>query len=326
VKYLQLDESRLSVVGLGCWQFGEPGWGYGEDFGPKESLAIIRRALELGVTVLDTAELYGHGASETLVGSALREWDGPVFVASKFLPLLPLPGVLMSHCHGSLERLGRDSLDLYQLHFPNPVVPLGLQMEGLRQVLRGGLARHVGVSNFSLSRWRRAERALGSPIISNQVRYNLLQRKPERELVAYAERTSHIVIAYSPLAQGALSGKYHRGRVPTGVRRTSWLFTEEGMTAAHPLLETLQEIASGRSVTPSQIALAYLIAQPRVIVIPGAKSVAQLEANVAAADIDLSPEELLALRRAADLFQLSRSRAATQLAGGLLRRRSAPAA
>ncbi len=326
VKYLELDESRLSVVGLGCWQFGERGWGYGEEFGPKESLAIIRRALELGVTVLDTAELYGHGASESLVGSALRDWDGPVFLASKFLPLMPLPGVLVSHCHRSLERLGRERLDLYQLHFPNPVVPLGMQMEGLRQVLRGGLARHVGVSNFSLSRWRRAERALGSPIVSNQVRYNLLQRKPERELVAYAQRTGHIVIAYSPLAQGALSGKYHSGQIPAGLRRTSWLFTDEGMTAAHPLLETLLEIAAGRSVTPSQISLAYLIAQPQVIVIPGAKSVAQLEANVAAAEIELNAEELLALRRAADLYQLSRRRAAIQLAGGLLRRDNRPAA
>ena len=324
MRYLELDGARLSVVGLGCWQFGERGWGYGEEFGPKDSLAIIHRALELGVTVLDTAELYGSGASEALVGTALEGWDQPVFVASKYLPLLPLPDVIVAHCRRSLARLNRPEMDLYQLHFPNPVIPLGAQMAGLRRVLREGLSRHVGVSNFTLSRWRRAERMLGSPIISNQVRYNLLQRKPERDLLDYANRSSHLVIAYSPLAQGALSGRYRPGQVPAGVRRTNWLFTDEGLRAAEPVVECLREVAAGHGATPAQIALAYLIAQPRVLVIPGAKSIAQLEANVAAADIELAEDELLALRRAADLFQLSRGRAATQMLGGLVRRAGSP--
>ncbi|MHB1499660.1 MAG: aldo/keto reductase [Candidatus Dormibacteria bacterium] len=319
MRYLELDGAKLSVVGLGCWQFGEPGWGYGQEFGPKDSLAIIRRALELGVTLIDTAELYGSGASESLVGTALQEWAEPVFLASKFLPLMPVPGPMVAHCRRSLERLQRPALDLYQIHFPNPVVPLRLQMDGLRQVLHRGLSQHVGVSNFSLSRWRRAERLLGSPIISNQVRYNLLHRRPEQDLISYADRTSHLIIAYSPLAQGALSGRYRQGLVPAGLRRRSWLFTEEGLTAAEPVVEALREVAAGKGVTPDQVALAYLLAQPRVLVIPGAKSIAQLEANVAATEIVLAPDELLALRRGADLFQMSRRRAATQLLGGLVR-------
>ncbi len=320
MRYLELDDAKLSVVGLGCWQFGEPGWGYGREFGPKDSMAIIRRALELGVTVLDTAELYGSGASESLVGTAIRDWDRPLFVASKFLPLLPVPSVMLSHCRRSLERLDRPSLDLYQLHFPNPVIPLRAQMAGLRGVLREGLSRHVGVSNFSLSRWRRAERLLGAPIISNQVRYNLLQRKPERGLVDFAQRTSHLIIAYSPLAQGALSGRYRSGQVPGGTRRTNPLFTDEGLAAAEPVLETLREVAAGHGATPAQVALAYLIAQPRVLVIPGAKSIAQLESNVAAAEIQLTQDELLAVRRSADLFQMSKRRTAAQMVGGLVRR------
>ncbi len=313
VRYIDVDGRQLSVVGLGCWQFGEKGWGYGRDFGEAESLAIVRRALELGVTVLDTAEMYGRGASERLVGRALTGAGGDRFLATKFLPVVPLPQVLMRHLQHSLERLGVQHLDLYQLHWPNPLFPLGVQVEGLRQALGEGLTRYVGVSNYSLSRWRRAERLLGVPILTNQVRYNLLHPQPERRLLPHAQATGHIVVAYSPLAQGALSGRYLPGKGPGGVRRVSPLFTEEGLQAAAPVVEALREIAAGRDVTPSQVALAYLISQPRVVVIPGAKSVAQLEANVAAADIQLKDEELLALRRASDLFRLSWLRVSQQL-------------
>ncbi len=319
MRYIDVDGRQLSVIGLGCWQFGAKGWGYGRDFGETESLAIVRRALELGVTVLDTAEMYGGGASERLVGKALKGVEGDRFLATKFAPVAPLPQVLMRHLQRSLERLGVDRLDLYQLHWPNPLFPLGVQVEGLRRALGEGLTRYVGVSNYSLSRWRRAERLLGIPILTNQVRYNLLQTQAERRLLPHAQATGHVLVAYSPLAQGALSGRYRPGSGPGGVRRVNPLFTEEGLQAAAPVVGALREIASGRKVTPSQVALAYLISQPRVVVIPGAKSVAQLEANVAAADIQLGDDELLALRRASDLFRLSSVRAGLQMLG---RRRS----
>ena len=319
MRYIDVDGRQLSVIGLGCWQFGAKGWGYGRDFGETESLAIVRRALELGVTVLDTAEMYGGGASERLVGKALKGVEGDRFLATKFAPVAPLPQVLMRHLQRSLERLGVDRLDLYQLHWPNPLFPLGVQVEGLRRALGEGLTRYVGVSNYSLSRWRRAERLLGIPILTNQVRYNLLQTQAERRLLPHAQATGHVLVAYSPLAQGALSGRYRPGSGPGGVRRVNPLFTEEGLQAAAPVVGALREIAAGRKVTPSQVALAYLISQPRVVVIPGAKSVAQLEANVAAADIQLGDDELLALRRASDLFRLSSVRAGLQMLG---RRRS----
>ncbi|MHB8312094.1 MAG: aldo/keto reductase [Candidatus Dormibacteria bacterium] len=320
MRYLELDGRKLSRIGLGCWQFGEPGWGYGDGYGPQDSIDIIRRALELGITVLDTAELYGAGTSEALVGTALREWSGEVFLATKFLPIMPVPRVMVSHCRQSLERLQRPLVDLYQIHIPNPVIPLGVQMEGMRQILAAGLSLYAGVSNFTLSRWRRAERLLGAPIISNQVRYNLLQRRPERDLLGWAQRQHRIVIAYSPLAQGALSGRYSRDNLPSGVRRTNHLFAPAALEAAAPLVSLLGEIGERSGATAAQVALAYLIAQPQVIAIPGANSIAQLEANVAAADLELSAEELLAIRRAADLFQYSKTTAAGQMLGRMTHR------
>jgi len=151
------------------------------------------------------------------------------------------------------------------------------------------------------------------------VRYNLIQRRPEaRGLLDYARQHSRVILAYSPLAQGVLSGRYQAGHAPRDLRRTNSLFTDTALLAVVPLLETLREIADARQCSSSQVALAYLLAQPQVIVIPGAKSIEQLESNVAAADVRLRDDELLALRRAADLFQFSRARATAQLARKLL--------
>ncbi|MGA7174068.1 MAG: aldo/keto reductase [Candidatus Dormiibacterota bacterium] len=322
MRYLELDGRRLSVVGLGCWQFGEKLWGYGSEYSQAESLAVIQRALELGVTVFDTAELYGSGRSEMLVGTALSSWEGDRFLATKFLPIMPLPRVMLAHCAKSLDRLQVPLVDLYQIHWPNPAVPLITQMNGMRKILSLGMSRYAGVSNFSLHRWIAAERHLGQPVISNQVKYNLLQRRPEENgLLEYAQKRHRVILAYSPLAQGVLSGRYRAGHAPRDLRRGNSLFTDAALLAAVPLLETLRGIADAHRCSSSQVALAYLIAQPWVIVIPGAKSIEQLEKNVAAADLQLTDEELLALRRAADLFQYSRILASTQVAGRLLPKR-----
>ncbi|MGH7667131.1 MAG: aldo/keto reductase [Candidatus Dormibacteria bacterium] len=324
MRYLELEGHRLSVIGLGCWQFGERHWGYGSEYSEADALAVIRRALELGVTVLDTAELYGRGRSERLVGAGLQGYEGERFLATKFLPILPTPSVMTSHCQRSLERLQVPQVELYQIHKPNPAVPLRVQMEGLRRILGLGLSRYAGVSTYSLRRWRAAERHLGAPVISNQVRYNLLDRGPESDLIPYAQRRRRLVIAYSPLAQGLLSGRYRAGLAPPGLRRANPLFTDAGLDAAQPLLETLRQVADAHRCPPSQVALAYLIAQPQVIVIPGAKSLAQLESNVAAAELRLGQDELGALRQSSDRFRQSRVRTALQLAARLVHSRSAP--
>jgi aryl-alcohol dehydrogenase-like predicted oxidoreductase len=320
MRYLDVDGRRVSLIGLGCWQFGGREWGYGKEFDEADCAAIVRRAIALGVTLIDTAEMYGGGESERILGRTLRG-DEDVFLATKYMPWMPLPWVLARHCSRSLSRLARAKVSLYQMHWPNPIVPLRVQMAGMRRVLDTGRVDHAGVSNYSLRRWRAADRVLGRPVLSNQVRYNLLQRNAERRLIPFAQRENRLVIAYSPLAQGALSGRYSAQNLPAGVRRVNGLFTPANLERARPLIDALRDVGGRHGLTPSQVALAYVIAQPRTVAIPGAKSIAQLEANVAAADVELSDTELSHLRGAADGFRRARVRSAPQFLSGLVARR-----
>jgi aryl-alcohol dehydrogenase-like predicted oxidoreductase len=219
----------------------------------------------------------------------------------------------------SANRLGARHLDLYQMHQQNPVVRDGPAMRGMRALQRVGLVGEVGVSNYSLDRWRAAEAALGSPVLSNQVNYSLVERSPEQELLPYAEAEGRVIIAYSPLAQGLLSGRYNRDNLPANrVRGANPLFLPENIERASELTGVLRSVADAHGASPSQIALAWAIRSPAVTAIPGASSVEQLESNVAAADIELSDDEDRALRAAADGFQPITGRAAFP---GLLRAR-----
>ena len=296
--------TRISRIGLGAWQFGSAEWGYGRDYAGQEAHAIVRRALELGVTLFDTAEIYGFGRSERILGAAIGEDRDSVFLATKIFPLLPVAPVVEQRAVASANRLGTRRLDLYQVHQPNPVVRDGTIMRGMRALQQVGLVSEVGVSNYSLDRWRAAEQALGSRVLSNQVRYNLVDRSPEQYLLPFAESTGHIVIAYSPLAQGLLSGKYDRDHRPANrIRASSPLFLPENLDRAGDLIATLRDVADAHAATPAQIALAWVIHHPAVVAIPGASSVGQLESNVAAADIDLTEQEYQALHAAAVRFR-----------------------
>jgi aryl-alcohol dehydrogenase-like predicted oxidoreductase len=298
------ETTRISRIGLGTWQFGSREWGYGQSYAGQEAHVIVRRAVELGVTLFDTAEIYGFGRSERILGEAIGEDRESVFLATKLFPLLPVAPVVEQRAVASANRLGTRRLDLYQVHQPNPVVRDGTIMRGMRALQRVGLVSEVGVSNYSLDRWRAAEQALGSRVLSNQVRYNLVDRSPESGLLPFAESTGHIVIAYSPLAQGLLSGKYDRTSRPANrVRAASPLFLPENLDRAGELIATLREVADAHSATPAQIALAWVIHRPAVVAIPGASSVEQLESNVAAADIDLPEDEYQALHTAATRFR-----------------------
>jgi aryl-alcohol dehydrogenase-like predicted oxidoreductase len=189
------------------------------------------------------------------------------------------------------------------VHQPNPVIRDRTTMRGMRTLQDVGLVGEVGVSNYGLARWQQAEAALGRPVLSNQVRYSLVDRRPERDLIPYAEQHDRVVIAYSPLAQGFLSGRYTATNRPRNfVRRYSRLFRPDSLNRARPLLATLDEIARGHEATPAQVALAWTIRHPNVIAIPGASSVAQLETNAAAADLDLTTAEIEALDHAAASF------------------------
>jgi aryl-alcohol dehydrogenase-like predicted oxidoreductase len=216
---------------------------------------------------------------------------------------MPLASVVEKHGRASAARLGVHKLDLYQIHWPNPVVPIAEQMRGMRRLLDAGVIDHAGVSNFSLARWRAAERALGSPVLSNQVQYSLAVRKPDVELVPYAAANDRLVIAYSPLAKGLLSGRYDATNLPkNSARMFDPLFLPENVVRAHDLIERLRTIAKTHDATPTQVALAWVISHPNVIAIPGASSVAQLEANVAAAELQLSSDELAELTSVSDSF------------------------
>ena len=271
MRYLDLDVARpVSAVGLGTWQFGSREWGYGDVYDRQEAGRIVRRALELGVTLFDTAEVYGRGRSERI---------------------------------------------LYQVHLPNPVVRDDTTMRGMRALRAIGLVDQVGVSNYPLERWRAAEAALGAPVLSNQVQYSLAHLGPEADLVPWATRERRLVIAYSPLAQGLLSGRYDGHRPPAGrVRSLNPLFLPENLHRAAMLLATLREVAQAHDAAPSQVALAWLLRHPCVSVIPGASSLEQLESNVAAVELELRPDEIEALGGAAATFRpLGRAQAAGAL-------------
>jgi len=293
MRYLDRGTAKkISKIGLGTWQFGSREWGYGDAYAGSGAAAIVRRALELGVTLFDTAEIYGFGRSERILGEALGEDLESVFLATKILPVMPIAPVVEQRGVASASRLGARRLDLYQVHQANPAVRDGTIMRGMRALQRTGLVDEVGVSNYSLKRWIAAENALGTRVLSNQVRYSLADRRPERDLVPYAQAHGRVIIAYSPLAQGLLSGRYDKtSRPKNSVRANSALFLPENLDRAAGLIAALRQVAEAHSATPSQVALAWLIRNPVVVAIPGASTVAQLESNAAAAEIDLTDEE-----------------------------------
>jgi len=292
MRYLKPAGENISKIGLGTWQFGSREWGYGEDYANREAHAIVERALEMGINFFDTAEAYARGRSEEILGRAL---DGHrAFVATKFLPIVPLPGRVERSAQESRRRLRVEQIDLYQMHWPNPAFPARLGMEGIRRVQTAGITRHVGVSNYSLRRWERADELLGSPILSNQVLFNLVRRQPTRKLIPFAAANDRIIIAYSPLAQGLLSGKYSQGNQPEGMRRRNPLnplASSSNLARATPLIDALREIGSAYGATPAQVALSWVLSHPNTVAIPGASSAAQVAQNAEAADLILTEDE-----------------------------------
>jgi aryl-alcohol dehydrogenase-like predicted oxidoreductase len=304
MKFLEFDGlGQVSRIGLGTWQFGAREWGYGDAYASGAARDIVARARALGVTLFDTAEAYGMGKSERILGEALGDERADVVVASKIFPIAPFPPILKQRAHASARRLQLDRIPLYQIHQPNPLVPDSVIMPGMCSLLDDGVIGAAGVSNYSLDRWRKADAALGRPVISNQVHFSLAHLAPLDDLVPFAERENRMVIAYSPLAQGLLGGKYGVENRPGGVRAANPLFGSENLRRIEPLLSTLREVAGELGAKPAQVALAWLISLPGVVAIPGASSVEQLEFNVAAADIELSADTRDALTAAARAFR-----------------------
>jgi aryl-alcohol dehydrogenase-like predicted oxidoreductase len=274
---------------------------YGGAHGYDEEKSAFEASVAAGVTLFDTAAMYSGGASERRVGDLARGRE--VLIASKF------PGrfffrteALPQELEASLERLGRRSVDLYQHHFPSNSASIPKLMDLLADAVQAGKVRAVGVSNYSAEQMRIAHAALakrGIPLASNQVEYSLLHRQPEVNGVLDACRELGVtLIAYSPLAMGALTGKYSATARPTGFRRFLPGFNKQALGATAPVVELLRRIGERYGKTPAQVSLRWLIENPLVLPIPGAKNGKQAAGNAEALSFSLTAEEVEALSQA----------------------------
>src|SRR5467141_4125653 len=288
----------VSAVGLGMWQAGGKAWG--SDVRDAECREAMERAVELGVNLVDTAEAYGDGHSERVMSRAIRNVGRDrVFVATKVGGWHLRADDVKRACAASLRRLGVREIDLYQVHWPDPwsQVPLRETMKALEALHRAGKIRHIGVSNFAVRDLEEAQSHLArSSIVSNQVRYNMLQRDVEAEVVPYCKREGIAILAWSPIGKGLLSGKYHDGKRPKDrVRSDEDLFKPANIRASAPLVRELRRIGQTHGKTPAQVALAWLRRHPHVVPIPGGKRPAQVAENAGAAGWSLSMRELRGL-------------------------------
>lgn len=271
----------------------------------QETLAL-EASLEAGVNLVDTAAFYSGGASELRVGEVAKGRD--VLIASKFPSGLRFQADdFPEQLEGSLERLGRTHIDLYQHHFPGRVSIPDL-MNHMANAVEAGKVKTVGVSNYSAAQMRQAHAALASrrvPLASNQVEYSLLHRHPETDGVLEACRELGItLIAYTPLAGGLLSGKYSAEKRPTGFyRRVLPRYRRKALDAIQAVVGLLTEIGERYSKSPSQVALRWLIENPIVLPIPGAKSGEQAANNAAALSFSLTADEVGALSDATQAWR-----------------------
>lgn len=288
-------------LGVGTWAWGDRGyWGYGKDYTSADVAAAYTASREAGLTVFDTAEVYGRGTSERLLGGLIADAEDAdaVAVATKFAALpwrVARSGSLLAALEASLARLGRPSVALYQIHWPLPVGTRAWLL-GLAQAYAQGLVGAVGVSNYGPRRLRDAHRVLadrGVPLATNQVEYSLLHRRPERSgLVEVCRELGVTIIAYSPLAQGLLTGKYTAARPPSGVRALRY---RGALRTIEPLVTRLTKIGAdhdGR--TPGQVALNWLVHRGAVP-IPGAKTADQARHNAGGIGWSLREDEVAEL-------------------------------
>ncbi len=294
---------RISALGVGAWAWGDRFfWGYGRGHGAEDVAAAFRVSRAAGINWVDTAEVYGLGTSERLLGRFIKELAGAspeILVATKFFPF-PWQwrkGALRGALQRSLERLELPRVDLYQVHFPRPDYLVETYAEALAEVAQQGLARAVGVSNYNASQMQRAHRALeqrGVPLASNQVHYSLLRRDVERNGVLQACRELGVtLIAYSPLEMGLLTGKFTPQNPPTDFR--SRRYSRRLVAEMQPLVEKLKEIGQAHGgKTPAQVALNWTICKGTVP-IPGAKNARQAAENAGALGWRLTAEEMAEL-------------------------------
>lgn len=296
---------EIAPLGVGTWSWGGRfAWGYGREYSADDVRGAFEASVAAGIDFFDTAELYGRGESERLLGQFVQANEQPAVVATKFAtyPWRLGKGSLLRALRGSLKRLGTGQVDLYQIHWPLPPVPIVTWMEGLADAVEAGLTRAVGVSNYSLAQMQRAYQALdrrGIPLTSNQVEYSLLHRDPERSGLLWAcQELGVTLIAYSPLAMGVLTGKYTPDHPLSGFR--SRRFGPENLARVQPLVMRLREIGQAHDgKTPAQVALNWVMAKGAVP-IAGAKNADQARQNAGAMGWRLAEDEVAALDAASD--------------------------
>jgi aryl-alcohol dehydrogenase-like predicted oxidoreductase len=278
-------------------------WNYGKTHTEKDVREAFDVSLSQGLRFIDTAEIYASGLSERLLGRFLKETEQPVLIATKFFPW-PWrfnKGFIPRALKGSLERLGVETVDLYQIHWPSPLLSPESLMEGMMQCAKQGLTRTVGVSNFGPTRMLRAYSTLaqhGIPLASNQVHYSLLNREVERNgTLARCKELGIRVISYSPLEKGMLTGKYSPARPPPGVRAQQY---GELLKRIGPLIKLMTEIGQDHGgKTVAQVALNWVI-HKGALPIPGAKNAAQAMENAGGAGWKLTDEEVARLDELTD--------------------------
>ena len=298
---------EVPVVGLGCM-------GMSEFYGPAEdekSIEVIHRALELGVTFLDTADMYGSGLNEALVGRALRGRRERAILATKFAivrgpdgarAISGKPEYVKQACDASLQRLGVDVIDLYYQHRVDPTVPIEDTVGAMADLVRAGKVRMLGLSEAAPATLRRAHAV--HPIAALQTEYSLWSRDPEQEILATCAELGVTFVAYSPLGRGFLTGaiKTLDDLTPDDFRRSLPRFQGDNFARNLEIIRRLEQMARRRGVTPAQLALAWVLGRgEHIVAIPGTRSLERLEENAAAADLVLSAQEI---RELDDAFPL----------------------
>jgi len=292
-------------LGIGTWAWGDRlVWNYGNGYSDIDVAESFKNAVDNGIRFFDTAEIYGQGKSESFLGRLMEDHGESLVVATKMMPY-PWrlhPDVLQRRLEASLERLGLDKVQLYQMHFPLPPVPLRTWMERMLDLQKKGLVEAIGVSNYDLRQTLECHEVLsnnGSRLASNQVEYHLLERRIEKNgLMEKCNELGIKIIAYSPLAMGILTGKYTPEKPPSGVRNSQ--YNREYLARIQPLIKSIRKIGDDHNgKTVAQVALNWIICKG-ALPIPGAKNVTQMEQNIGGKGWKLTSDEVLLLDELSD--------------------------
>lgn len=294
-------DMKVSRIGLGTWQFSTDAWG---QITYEQAKSVVKKALELGINFFDTAAIYGRGKSEEFLGRAIKELGAKeeVFIATKIHGDWLRRVDILTAVENQRRRLGVDAIDLYQIHWPAcwHNTPICETMKTLEELVDRGLVRHIGVSNFPTPLLQHARSCLSKiDIATSQNRYNLIEREADKELLPYLKKEGIALIAWSPLAKGALTGKYTAENPPQfeDVRKSDPLFTPTNLAHIAPLIQELRRLSTKYNKTPAQVALNWLLRDPWIYPIPGAKTPEQLAENAGAAGWKLSEEDWETLDR-----------------------------